>query len=266
MTRCLAARRLSSVAAAVLVLLTLTACEVRTEVNLTVEDDGSGVVEVAVGLDDEAARRLEALGELDFSDLVASGWEVSSLRPEDDGRSWLRVRHSFANPSEIGALVEQIAGDQILRDFTVRRQDAFAESTWEFSGIVDFAEGTASVADPEIDAALADAGVTADALTLISERLDAVKDEQLRFQVAVRLPGSVTSNAPTRASNGAIWQPSITDRAVIELRAQGVVTRSDRIVWLAVGVLAGLALVLFLSVRLAVFVRRRRSERSATLA
>lgn len=71
-----------------LVALTTVACEVRSQVEVRVEEDGSGTVEVAVGLDADALGRLPDLdddGTSDVADLVmlvrvddlrAAGWDV----------------------------------------------------------------------------------------------------------------------------------------------------------------------------------------------
>ena len=86
---------------AALVLLA-SACEVRARVQVTVEEDGSGVVEVAVGLDREALAQvpdLDGNGTSDVTDLVAlvrtddlesAGWrgalgESAPRRPDSVG-------------------------------------------------------------------------------------------------------------------------------------------------------------------------------------
>lgn len=251
-------RRFARVGLAALVLLALAGCEVRTELNVTVEEDGSGQLELAVALDDDAlSRRPGVLDDLDLSDLTDTGWEVTGPAEESDGDTWIRARHAFATPGELGVLIEDVAGpDGPFRDFRLTREDEFAESRYRFDGTVDFTAGAgAFAADPELAEAL-----EAEPIELIEQRLGAAIDEMVEVQVAVRLPGSVDSNALTQASNGAVWRPSIVEREVVDLRATGTVSRSERLVWVGVGAVAAFALVLYLLIRAASWRRARRRE------
>ena len=61
-------------------LFLLVACQVESLVSVNVEDNGSGSVEVIVELDDEASRIIGDIEkQLRTDDLVAAGWEVSTL-------------------------------------------------------------------------------------------------------------------------------------------------------------------------------------------
>ena len=249
------APRLRRAVGALLALLTLGACQLRTELNIQVDPDGGGRVEFAVALDDDAvARRPDLVEALDLSDLADTGWEVTGPAVESDGFTWLRARHDFGAPEELTVLVDEIAGDGgPFRDFRLERDDAFAESEYRFSGTVDFAQGLDGVTDdPELAEALGAAP-----RELLEERLGQAIDELIGVQVAVRLPGEVQSNAPTRASNGAIWRPSVLERESVQLAATGTVSRSERLVWAAVAGVAGFALVLFVLIRVVLWRRRR---------
>lgn len=253
--------RLGRVGLAGLVLLALAGCEVRTELNVTVDEDGSGLLELAVGLDEDAlSRSPDVLDDLDLSDLSDTGWEVTGPAEESDDYTWIRVAHRFATPEELTTLIQDVAGaDGPFRDFRLTRQDEFAESRYRFDGTVDFTAGAGALAaDPELAAA-----IEAEPVELIEERLGAAIDEMVEVQVAVRLPGSVESNALAQASNGAVWRPSVVEREVVELRATGTVSRSERFVWIGVGAVAAFALVLYLLVRAASW---RRARRRATPA
>lgn len=248
--------RIGRAVLAVVALLVLTGCELRAELNVTVAEDGSGDVELAVGLDEDALeRRPDVLDEVDLSDLTDTGWEVTGPAREADGFTWIRARHRYGTPEELGTLIADVAGeDGPLRDFELRRDDGFAESRYRFAGTVDFTAGVGSFTeDPELAEAL-----DAEPIELLEERLGAAIDEMVKVQVAVRLPGSVESNARTRATNGAVWQPSVVDREVAELRATGTVDRTGRLIWLGVAGVAGFALVLYLLVRVASWRRARR--------
>lgn len=246
---------------ALLVLAALAGCEVRTELNVTVEEDGSGQLELAVALDDEAvARRPDLLEELDLSDLAGTGWDVTGPAEEADGATWIRARHDFGTPEELGVLVDEVAGeDGPFQDFSLTREDAFAERRYRFDGTVDFTAGAGALAeDPELAAAL-----DAEPIELLEQRLGAAIDEMVQVQVAVRMPGSVESNARTQASNGAVWQPSVVEREIVDLRATSTVSRPERLVWAGVAAVAAFALVLYLLIRAAAW---RRARRRATPA
>lgn len=254
-------RRVGRVLLLMFVGLVLTGCQVRTELNLTVDDDGSGVVELAVALDDDAvARRPDLLDELDLTDLTDTGWEITGPAEEVDGLTWIRARHDFGTPEELGVLVDEIAGGTgPFREFRLTRDDAFAETRYELTGTVDFTTGAAGFAnDPELAEAL-----EAEPVELIEARLGEAIDELVQVQVAARLPGEVESNAPTQASNGAVWRPSVVERESITLRATGTLDRNERLVWVGVAVAAGFALVLYLLVRLALWRRNRRRAPAA---
>jgi len=234
------------------------ACEVRAELNVDVADDGSGTVEVALGLDEDALeRRPTVFEDLDLSGLEEAGWAITGPDEQDDGFTWLRATHRYGAPEELGTLVDQVAGDRgPLRDFELVRSDEFAETRYRFAGTVDFTAGAAALAD---DPELAEA-VGSEPIELLEERLGAAIDEMVGVQVSVRLPGDVASNAPTQASNGAVWQPSIVGREAVELEASSTLARTERWAWLAVAVVAGFALVLYVLVRV---VRWRRDRGAA---
>ncbi len=231
-------------------------CQLTTEINVTVEADGSGELEVAIGLDDDAmSRRPDVLDDLAVDDLVDAGWVITGPAKEDDDLTWIRATHAFASPGELGPLVDDIAGaDGPFRDFAVEREPGFAETRYRFSGTVDFSDGVEGLADdPELAEALG-----AEPLDLLEERLGETVDRLLSFQVAVRMPGEVESNASTRASNGAVWRPSVLEPEPLELVATSAVARTERLVWLGVAVVAGFVLVLVLAIRLAAWRRDRR--------
>lgn len=250
-------RWLRALAAAAL-LAVLAGCELRTEINLDVSEDGSGTVEVGAGVDDDALeRRPTLLDDLALDDLLATGWTATAPTREADGLTWVRLRHDFATPDEVGPLIDEIAGeDGPFRDFELTRSDGFAETTYSFSGTVDFGSGVSGLTDdPQVAEAL-----EADPAELIEAEIGQALDEVLRVQVGVRLPGDVTSNAPTQASNGALWRPSVLEREAVELNAAGTISRTDRWIWLGVAVAAGTGALLFLVIRLAAWRRARSAE------
>jgi hypothetical protein len=232
-------------ALAALLLFVLGACRLEVHVGVTVEGDGSGAVTVAVSLDEDAVRRaggnLEERIEVD--DLVATGWTVEGPREEEDGLTWIRASKPFGTPEEAGRVMAEINGpDGPFRDFRVTRERSFARTDWTFEGTVDFRRGIEAFSDPELAAAL-DGQPLGESVQQIEERLDATIDRLVGIEVTVFLPGSMSSNAPLEADNAVQWQPGVTDTEPAQLRATGRERNVWALVWVAVAVVAGLALI-----------------------
>ncbi len=248
-------------AAAAVLVVALTGCELRTEIAIEVADDGSGTVEVGAGVDDDALeRRPDVLDDLALDDLLATGWTATDPVEEADGLTWVRLRHEFALVEDVGPLVEEIAGESgPFQDFAVTRGDGFAQTTYSFSGVVDFSSGVSGLTDdPEVADVLG-----ADPAVLIEEEIGQALDEVLQVEVAVHLPGDVDSNAPTQASNDARWRPSVLGRETLDLSATGTLNRTERDVGLGVALVAGFGLALFLAIR---FVSWRRGRTTETIS
>jgi hypothetical protein len=86
-----------------------------------------------------------------------------------------------------------------------------------------------------------------------------VLDQVFRFELAARLPGSLRStNGTVQAGNGVQWQPKLGGK--IELTASSRMWNTRRLKLLGVSLLAALALVVLLIVRLLRRLRPRRGE------
>lgn len=256
------ARRLLGLLAVVVV---ATACQVRTEVAVDVDDDGSGTVTVAVGLDPDAASRFPGLADdLRVDDLEATGWTVTGPAVEADGFSWIRASKPFATPEDAGGVLAEIAEiagtDAPFRDFAVTRERSFARTEYGFTGTVDFSGGLEAFGDEALTAAL-DGEPLGESVQAIEDRIGQAIDQAFTFRVAVGLPGEVESNAPTSASNGAVWEPRLSEGRAITLAASSEVVRTRSLVLAAlaiVGAVGALTVGAVLPVRRA---RRRRALR-----
>jgi hypothetical protein len=229
---------------AVLAVALLAACQVRTEVAVDVEEDGSGTVTVSVGLDPDAASRVPGLAqELRVDDLGAGDRPAGG--PEEAGTVL----------AELG----QVAGTEApFRDFQVTRKRSFARTEYGFSGVVDFSGGLEAFGDDALTAAL-DGEPLGESVEAIEQRIGQAIDDAFTFRVAVGLPGEVSSNAPTAASNGAVWEPRLSEARAITLAASSEVVRTRSIVFVAlavVGVVGALTVGAVLPLRRA---RRRRA-------
>lgn len=243
---------------ALLLLLVTSGCRLELDVNVAVEEDGSGSVEVVTGLDDDAIGRiggdLAAVVELD--DLRAAGWIVDGPTEDPDGYTRLRVERRFGNPEEAAAIFDEIAGeDGPFQDFAVRRETSFATTEWGFTGRVDFTGGIEALGDAGLAAELdgEPLGLTVEE---IEEQLGDSLSRLVQVRVGVRLPGDVTSNATTKADNGAVWQVGFGE-GTVDMEADGSQRRWGTIAAAGAALLLGLALLLLLLVRLAGRVRSR---------
>jgi hypothetical protein len=260
------ARRVRLLALVVLVVFAASACRVRTEVGVDVNEDGSGTVTIRVGLDDDAIATNPGYEQaLRIDDLRATGWTVTGPAKEADGFTYVQVTKPFANPDEATEIFTEVSGDTgPFRDFRITRSRSFARTSTRFDGTVDFTGGgLEKFADSELAAQL-DGKPLGDDIAAIEARLGEKLDQVFQFKVAVRLPGDVTSNAPGRALNGAVWAPKLSDPGPTVLTASGRSWRTGTLVGTGVAALAAFVLLLVLLIRLAIFLRDRRSRPTPT--
>ena len=123
---------------------------------------------------------------------------------------WIRASKPFATPPEAAAVLAEVAGGP-FHDFQLERDRSFARTTFRFSGTVDFSAGLESFSDPELTAAL-DGEALGQDIAAIEEQFGGALDRLVQVRVAVRLPGAVSSNAPGKADNGAVWEPRLSER------------------------------------------------------
>lgn len=257
-----AGRRLRLLAPVLLVLLVIlasAACRVRTEVGVDVNEDGSGSVTIRVGLDDDAIAANPGYEDaLRIDDLRATGWTVTGPAKEADGFTYVVVSKPFANPEEASRVFAEVSGGKgPFRDFRISRTRSFARTNTRFDGTIDFTQGgLEQFADSELAQQL-DGKPLGDDIATIEAHIGDKLDKVFQFKVAVRLPGDVTSNAPGRASNGAVWEPKLSDATPTGLEASGRSWRKGTLALVAVAAIAGFVALLVLLIRIAVFVRDR---------
>jgi hypothetical protein len=230
---------LRAVVLGVLAVVALGACRVETEVGLTVEEDGSGMVEVGIGLDDDALGRVPGIAdELRVEDLQATGWTVVGPVEEADGYTWFRISKPFATPEEAAAVLTEVTGvDGPIRDLRVERERPFARTTYGFEGTVDLAAGLEGFGDDAL-AALLDGEPLGEDVAAIEARFGESIDAMFGLRVVVDLPGDESSNAPTETADGAVWEFRLASGAPVELRAASTEYRSSTLALTAIGALA----------------------------
>ena len=195
-------------------------------VGIDADAQGGGEVRAQARLDGPAVTQLGGPdpGErIRLDDLRQAGWEIEGPTKQDDGGLEIVATHDFDSPQEAEALVGDLGGDPgPLRSFRVTQRRSFLKTTTEFRGTVDLQAGLGAFTDPDLQAAL---GATADrplgvTTQALEQRLGAALDRLFGLQVAVRLPGAVTSNAPTETDNGAVWAPSLGEEVVLEASSE----------------------------------------------
>ena len=246
------------------------ACRVDVRVGLDADADGGGRVQASAVLDDDAVERLvgQAAGDPETSDpatrikvddLRDAGWTVTGPEPTDGGGLEVVVSHDYDDPAEARRLLAEVAGDPgPIRDLALRQDRTFFKTTTEFEATFDLAAGLGAFTDPDLREALestpeAPLGITTEQL---ERQLGEAIDRMLGLQVAVRLPGDVTSNAPTTAGNGAVWTPRLGEEVVLE-------ARSER--WNTANILALVVALAAAGALVAVVVGRRRPREDLTV-
>jgi hypothetical protein len=227
-----------------------TACQVTLTAGVDVNRDGTGRVTAGVGLDDEAVKEIGDLaGALRLDDVRRAGWQVEQPRKEDDGLTWVRAAKPFTEPEQVPAIVAELNGPTgPFRDFRVERTKSLTRSRTTFTGTVDLAAGLSGLADAELTTALDDVDLGLDA-----EGLRRRFGDQIKVQATARLPGQLTTNAPTRDGGRALWSTEVGQ--TLQLEASSSAFKLDPRLPIA----AGAALLTAMS--LLVVLLRRRSVR-----
>lgn len=200
--------------------MTMMGCDVDVRLGVDVEDDGSGRVEATVELDRRAVEQVGDLkDQLRVADLEKAGWDVTGPRRTDGGGQRVVAQRRFSSPAEAARVVEQISGeDGPFQDFRVVSRSSFFRTTTRFSGRVDLRAGIDGFGDDDLRERLgAPTGIDAEEF---ERRAGAALAEVFGFEVAVRLPGEVESNAPVGAGNGAVWRPRLGEDVTLAASAE----------------------------------------------
>ena len=198
-------------ALALLALLLCSACQVTIAVGVDAKQNGSGVVRAGVGLDADALHQIPDLAQqLRVDDLKKAGWTIVGPREERDHRTWVRATKPFANPAGAAKAMTELNGPNgPFKNFRLRSTHSFLHTKTSFSGTVDRV-GARNLADSKLQQQLGGSGVDPNVL---EQQLDQLINRSLRTEVAVHLPGSISSNAPTEISGGVLWHPKAGEQA-----------------------------------------------------
>jgi hypothetical protein len=230
---------------------------VRTDIGIEMKENGSGTVTVKIGLDDDALKKAPNFQQaLKVDDLTAHGWTLTGPVKQTDGFTYFTAVKPFANPDEATKIFTELSGDKgPFRDFTISRSRSFARTKFNFSGTVDFSGGLESFSDSDLAQTL-DGKPVGDDIKAIEQRINDTLDNVFQFRIAVLMPGDVSSNAPGQATNGAVWQPRLSQQGAITLQASSTSTRWGTIVGVVAAIVSGIGLLTVLPL---LWIRRRRS-------
>jgi hypothetical protein len=205
--------RLTAVVAGIACAVTLASCRVDSTVSITVERDGSGTLAVAVTADSDVVEQVPRLStDLDFSDMVASGWTVTGPEATEDGGLRVLLSHAFDNETQASALLTQINGNRgPFRDVRITREGKSRDSTWKLTGRLEVTGGLQAFADDQL---LQVVGATPYEATVKDAGLDLGKAVSL--QVNAVLPGKVQSTTGVAQDGVLTWRVA-TDGTPVDL-------------------------------------------------
>ena len=226
-----------------LLLLTfaLTACNAEIFASVDVEEDGSGVVEVALIMDPDLASELPDLREagLALADARESGWVVEPRELEDDGRTRILARKAFANPDQFSAVMNEItAADGLFSGFALVKENSFAQVSYSVTGKI-APQGLGGFSDAELDALLGEslesfaAGIGGD-------------PSAVRVRLAVTLPGEVrpdgsngTRDDLASESTTRFWSTRLSGASDVDVRSESTTREIGALVALGIAFLSG---------------------------
>lgn len=228
-------------------------CKVDVSVGIDVASGGGGEVRATARLDRAAVAHLG--GEtpekrLAVADLTEAGWKVSGPTVLPDGGIEVEARQRFTDAAGAARLVRDLAGEEgAFRDFDLRQQRTFLKTVTSFRSAVDLTPGLGAFTDERLREALA--GAEGAALGVTDEQLEArfgaPVERLFGLQVAVDLPATAETNAPTESGGAAVWAPELGARTVLEATSERWNVRN--ILATAVALAATVLLVVVLVVR-----------------
>ncbi len=232
----------------VVVVLTGSGCQVDSTVAIGLAENGSGVVEVGLVLDDAA---VEAVGGIDhqirLDDLVDAGWDVDGPnRSNDSGLTSIVASKAFEVPDRLPSILDEIAGPGVFERMGLSRERSFARTTWSLSGRIDLSGGIEAFSDPALAEALSGLplGRTREELAALAGCQGCDPADSFNMHLVVTLPGELIADADLVDGSSATWTVSLADSAPTVVNVTGsVVDRAPRL-WLGAALTSAALLVL----------------------
>ena len=229
-------------------LFLIAACKVESSVSVNVEDDGTGSVEVSVGLDNEASRLIGDLEkQLRTEDLVSSGWKVSlSEGQEEKTKIVVSASKNFTNVDSLVSVLEEIAGPTVFSEISLVSEKSFAKKLWIIEGKINLSDGLALFSDPALDEVLGGKffGRSLEDLSFLSG-CDAICDpaDSFLMNFSVSLPGDDTE------LNNAVWTVPLGDPTSTPFSSSSTIDYPKPKAWRTVAYVFFAAALLFLLFR-----------------
>ena len=242
-----------------------TGCQADFAVEIQVEEDGSGVVNTEVVLDQEAADALLDIGPgqtLPLADLAQAGWDIGPPARGDGGETRITASKAFGTPSQFGEVMDELADGGIISDFEMTRAQSFGRVDYAVTGTVDPTDGLANFSDPDLEIALGGPLVS-----IIGEAPYNATAADVSVTVIVLMPGELqedgsTANVqPELLRPEGVWRTDLAGQQSIEVMLRTARRSTTAQVLRGVAVVAGVlaALVAFAQLlRVASSFRRRK--------
>lgn len=239
----------------------LPACNAEIFTSVDVEEDGSGVVEVALIMDPELAGQLPDLQEagLALADARESGWVVEPRELEDDGRTRILARKAFANPDQFTVVMNEItAAGGLFSDFALVKENSFAQISYTVSGSIN-PQGLAGFSDAELDALLGEP------LEAFAARIGG-NPADVRVRLGVTLPGEVrpdgsngTRDDLAPESTTRFWSTRLSGASQVDVASESTTREIGPLVALGIAFLSGaIALLIGLAIILRLIQARQK--------
>jgi hypothetical protein len=134
-----------------LAFLAVAGCRVDVAVDVQVNADGSGTIEVVATVDADVVRDAPDLADdLRFADAEAQGWQVDRPAATDDGGLRVRLRREFDTVEQANVLLASLNGaGGPLQAVTLARADTGGEVTISVSGALRVDGGLNAFTDPD---------------------------------------------------------------------------------------------------------------------
>lgn len=160
--------------------------------DVSVREDGSGVVRVIVAADAEAVRAAESGGvaieqAVRLDDLSDDGFRVGTWEKADDGSATVVISRPFDSVDEVAGIVQALGGpDGPLPDLDATLEKGIVGTDYAVKGRIDLDAVTTGVTDDEeLVARLQALGVD---VSVIDQQLLAQVQSSFGLEVVVRLP------------------------------------------------------------------------------
>ncbi len=170
----------------------LAGCKVDTTVDVTVREDGSGVVRVVVEADAEAVKAAESGGvpieqAVRLGDLAEAGFRVGAWQKAEDGSATIVISRPFDSVDEVQGIVRALGGaGGPLPELRATLDKGIVGTDYGVQGRIDLDNVTSGVSDDEeLVAKLQALGVD---VNVIDQQLLAQVQSSFGLKVVVRLP------------------------------------------------------------------------------